>query len=217
MLDLTRSRMLETMPVVRKAARGRVALESQAAPHGRSRDVDGARTRHMRSDTEEEMVMRSLATLMLACLVLAVCSDEASAARWKVGAGGCSWDDTDNGPDQCDPNETSAPQGRYRVDDGTCWFDVNDRGPNQCNPNVALGEPPIASEDTPQQFDLDLFEGEGGYDTQALPVPSCRAYTKRGNGGYISVQVNPVDGPCNGAPTCRIGRTTSGGGGRWSM
>ena len=34
----------------------------------------------------------------------------------------------------------------------------------------------------------------GGIGTNAVASPSCRAYTKRGNAGYISVQVNSMDG-----------------------
>src|SRR4051812_1035208 len=53
--------------------------------------------------------------------------------RWKGdGAGGCYWDDNDDGPDQCDPN--APAQGRWKVGgDGACSWDASDSGPNQCS------------------------------------------------------------------------------------
>jgi hypothetical protein len=54
---------------------------------------------------------------------------EGNSGRWKVdGNGGCVWDATDDGPDQC-----SATAGRWKLDgNGGCYFDSNDSGPNQC-------------------------------------------------------------------------------------
>jgi hypothetical protein len=50
--------------------------------------------------------------------------------RWKSdGNGGCYWDASDSGPDQC------APPGRWKDDgNGGCYWDANDSGPYQCTP-----------------------------------------------------------------------------------
>lgn len=54
--------------------------------------------------------------------------------RWKDdGNGGCVFDATDDGPDQCSPTP-----GRWKLDgNGGCYFDANDSGPNQCPPQAA--------------------------------------------------------------------------------
>jgi hypothetical protein len=71
------------------------------------------------------------------CLLVLVVGLAAAAAaasksdgRWKIGSdGGCYFDDTDSGPDQC------LPPGRWKIgDDGGCYFDAEDSGPNQCTP-----------------------------------------------------------------------------------
>ena len=56
---------------------------------------------------------------------------QGQAGRWKVdGNGGCVFDETDDGPDQCSPT-----LGRRKLDgSGACVFDATDSGPNQCPP-----------------------------------------------------------------------------------
>jgi hypothetical protein len=51
--------------------------------------------------------------------------------RWKLGGdGGCFFDATDSGPDQCAPTT-----GRWKLGgDGSCYFDATDGGPDQCAP-----------------------------------------------------------------------------------
>jgi hypothetical protein len=63
------------------------------------------------------------------CLVTAPMSG--AEGRWKDdGNGGCYFDATDSGPDQCYPN-----LGRWKDDgNGGCYFDETDSGPNQCQP-----------------------------------------------------------------------------------
>jgi hypothetical protein len=78
--------------------------------------------------------MRVLGGLLMGLLVLtagvAAATPEAS-GRWKLGGdGGCYFDATDDGPDQCAP----AP-GRWKLGgDGICYFDATDGGPDQCAP-----------------------------------------------------------------------------------
>jgi hypothetical protein len=71
---------------------------------------------------------------------LALVGSVASSAfdgRWKDdGNGGCVFDPTDTGPDQCSPeNAPQVPTGRFKDDgNGGCFFDANDSGPDQCTP-----------------------------------------------------------------------------------
>lgn len=75
-------------------------------------------------------------------LCFAVVGSVASSAfdgRWKDdGNGGCVFDPTDTGFDQCSPTTapTIPPPGRFKDDgNGGCFFDPNDDGPNQCTPS----------------------------------------------------------------------------------
>ena len=74
-------------------------------------------------------------------LCLAVVGSVASSAfegRWKDdGNGGCVFDPTDDGFDQCSPTTApSQPAGRFKDDgNGGCFFDPNDDGPDQCSPS----------------------------------------------------------------------------------
>ena len=78
--------------------------------------------------------MRVSGGLLMGLLVLTVgvtaATPEAS-GRWKLGGdGGCYFDATDDGPDQCAP-----AAGRWKLGgDGTCYFDATDGGPDQCAP-----------------------------------------------------------------------------------
>lgn len=78
--------------------------------------------------------MRVSAAMLMGLLVLTVgvtaATPEAS-GRWKLGGdGGCYFDATDDGPDQCAP-----AAGRWKLGgDGTCYFDPTDGGPDQCAP-----------------------------------------------------------------------------------
>lgn len=57
--------------------------------------------------------------------------------RWKLdGDGGCYWDDNDDGPNQCDPND---PAGRYRFDGSTCVWDQSQHPPDECTPSGGGG------------------------------------------------------------------------------
>ena len=83
--------------------------------------------------------MEARRLLMAVCLTLGmalVASAASSAAegRWKTdGSGGCYFDESDSGPDQCDPTP-----GRWKDDgNGNCYFDEGDSGPDQCAPPVA--------------------------------------------------------------------------------
>ena len=85
--------------------------------------------------------MRVSGALLMGLLVLTVgvtaATPEAS-GRWKLGGdGGCYFDATDEGPDQCAP-----ALGRWKLGgDGTCYFDATDGGPDQCAPaSSAPGE-----------------------------------------------------------------------------
>jgi hypothetical protein len=68
--------------------------------------------------------------LLVLTVGVTAATPEAS-GRWKLGGdGGCYFDPTDEGPDQC-----SAVLGRWKLGgDGTCYFDANDGGPDQCAP-----------------------------------------------------------------------------------
>jgi hypothetical protein len=79
-------------------------------------------------------------------LCFAVVGSVASSAfdgRWKDdGNGGCVFDPTDTGFDQCSP--VAAPNnplpGRFKDDgNGGCFFEPNDDGPNQCTPPSSGG------------------------------------------------------------------------------
>jgi hypothetical protein len=93
---------------------------------------------------------------------------------------------------------------RWKVANGGRYWDENDQGADECDPNVPIGQQPQAGENTAPQFEVGLSESEGapmqaqGRGRPGEPigtaVRSCRAYTKQGYGGYISMQVNPVDG-----------------------
>jgi hypothetical protein len=82
------------------------------------------------------------ATLALAVLVTAFA--QANQGRWKVdGNGGCYFDASDDGPDQC-----SAAMGRWKDDgNGGCVFDSGDSGPDQCTPAAAPESEVTAPED----------------------------------------------------------------------
>jgi hypothetical protein len=94
---------------------------------------------------------------MTVCLVMAAsAAGSATDGRWKDdGNGGCVFDETDSGPDQCSPTI-----GRWKDDgNGGCFFDATESGPNQCTPplptepgpsatlEVAAGEPPVGRSD----------------------------------------------------------------------
>ena len=82
------------------------------------------------------LVRRLLVGVCLALGMALVASATSAAAegRWKSdGNGGCYFDETDSGPDQCDP----IP-GRWKDDgNGNCYFDGADSGPDQCVPPAA--------------------------------------------------------------------------------
>jgi hypothetical protein len=73
-----------------------------------------------------------------------------SDGRWKDdGNGGCVFDQTDTGPDQCSP---TPPAGRFKDDgNGGCVFDATDSGPDQCVPPAA----PSGGSDVPTITSLD--------------------------------------------------------------
>jgi len=80
------------------------------------------------------MVLRRV--LLGACLALGIAlaasiTSSAAEGRWKVDdSGGCFFDPSDSGPDQCD-----ATLGRWKDDgSGNCFFDAEDSGPDQCVP-----------------------------------------------------------------------------------
>ena len=80
------------------------------------------------------MVLRRV--LLGACLALGIAlvasvTSSAAEGRWKLDdSGGCYFDASDSGPDQCD-----GTLGRWKVDgDGNCYFDEQDSGPDQCTP-----------------------------------------------------------------------------------
>jgi RHS repeat-associated protein len=57
--------------------------------------------------------------------------------RWKWGGDGCYWDEWDDGPDQCNPNDPPPPPpGRYKLGSSGCYYDQYDTGPDQCSPDV---------------------------------------------------------------------------------
>lgn len=85
------------------------------------------------------MVRRLLMVTLTVCGVLAVTiAVRAQDGRWKLdGNGGCVFDATDSGPDQCSPNV-----GRWKLDgNGGCVFDASDSGPDQCMPSSFPTEP----------------------------------------------------------------------------
>lgn len=130
------------------------------------------------------------------CLALACLASNAYAeGRWKWDGSQCYWDESDSGPDQCDPNNPPPPTGRYKIEAGCVW-DPNDSGPDQCDPFVPPTEQPEATEQTVPEIDFGdaLSEGagyslEGGWlEAQGQSFPSCASYVKHGNWGYISAQ-----------------------------
>jgi hypothetical protein len=80
------------------------------------------------------MTRRLLLSIAIVCAMASAASVTTSGAdgRWKIGTdGGCYFDPTDDGPDQC-------TRGRWRVDAyGGCYFDAFDSGPDQCAPGSA--------------------------------------------------------------------------------
>src|SRR3954468_22589687 len=86
-------------------------------------------------------MIRKLLITTWVILCLAMVGSVASSAfdgRWKDdGTGGCVFDATDTGSDQCSP--TSGQQapgaGRFKDDgNGGCVFDASDSGPGPCTP-----------------------------------------------------------------------------------
>jgi hypothetical protein len=61
--------------------------------------------------------------------------------RWKLdGHGGCYWDPSDSGSNQCDPDN---PDGRWKSDgNGGCYWDPDDFGSDQCDPDDTEPEEP---------------------------------------------------------------------------
>jgi hypothetical protein len=66
---------------------------------------------------------------------------QAQTGRWKVdGNGGCYFDASDDGFDQCVPSTAPAAAGRWKDDGhGGCVFDAADSGPDQCSPQSTSG------------------------------------------------------------------------------
>ena len=96
---------------------------------------------------------RRLVSAVFVALVAVLCVTafaQGNAGRWKDdGNGGCVFDATDDGPDQCSPTP-----GRWKLDgNGGCFFDVTDSGPNQCPPQTSTEsevtpvETPVSSDD----------------------------------------------------------------------
>ena len=88
------------------------------------------------------MVRRLLMVTLTVCGVLAVTIvARAQDGRWKLdGNGGCVFDATDSGPDQCSPNT-----GRWKLDgNGGCVFDATDSGADQCTPSFPTEPGPAA-------------------------------------------------------------------------
>ena len=78
--------------------------------------------------------MRVSGALLMGLLVLTAgvtAATPEARGRWTLGGdGGCYFDATDEGPDQCAP-----ALGRWKLGgDGTCYFDATDGGPDQCAP-----------------------------------------------------------------------------------
>lgn len=84
------------------------------------------------------------ACLALGTVLVASAASSAAEGRWKAdGNGGCYFDESDSGPDQCDPTP-----GRWKDDgNGNCYFDEGDSGPDQCAPPAAeVAATPMSSE-----------------------------------------------------------------------
>ena len=135
-------------------------------------------------------------------------------------AGGSVWTGGDN---QLYVGLTRLP-GRYRVGSNqhgpTCYYDGYDSGPDQCDPQQSVGTQPTANENTSagdQGFTLTSGGAEQYTELLMSPqqaaIPSCRAYTKNGTAGWISVQVNPVLGAL--AWTARMHYPPADWGGCW--
>lgn len=88
-------------------------------------------------------------------------------------------------------------EANWRWTEAGCTWDSNTEGPDECDPNLPTGQVPQATPETVPQFEGQLSDGAAGRAESAAleqAVRSCRAYTKQGNVGYITVQVNPADG-----------------------
>lgn len=79
-------------------------------------------------------VVIAIAAVLLLTSLSAAASD--TTGRWKWGSSGCYFDDADDGPDQCNPNDPPPPTGRYKLTASGCVWDANDSGPDQCSPNL---------------------------------------------------------------------------------
>lgn len=73
------------------------------------------------------------AVFLVAPSVRGASTSDDEMGRWKLdGSGGCYWDENDDGPNQCDPNN---PDGRYKLDgSGGCYWEPYDFGDDQCTP-----------------------------------------------------------------------------------
>ena len=80
-----------------------------------------------------------VAAWMIVCIAMVGSVLNAGAqGRWKDdGNGGCVFDASDDGFDQCSPAGV-PPAGRWKDDgNGGCQFDATDSGPDQCTPPAA--------------------------------------------------------------------------------
>jgi hypothetical protein len=129
------------------------------------------------------------------------CSPSVPLGRYRIVDNTCVWVSTDSGPNQCNPD---VPLGRYKVSTGdSCVWASTESGPNQCDPQQppATEPPPVTDgAQVPEVTEEGSLSdaGEQNY-TEMLSagdilLPSCRAYTRKGNAGYISVQTNPLTG-----------------------
>lgn len=78
--------------------------------------------------------LAAVAVILLLTAVAAAAPD--TSGRWKWGGSGCYWDEWDDGPDQCNPNDPPPPTGRYKLSASGCYWDANDSGSDQCSPNI---------------------------------------------------------------------------------
>src|SRR5262245_63918684 len=99
-------------------------------------------THGLNNAKKDPVMMKILVAIGLAFIVTwIILPSNAEAARWKMGSGGCYWDEYDDGPDQCSPGDPPPASGRYKTDGMSCWWDANDSGPDQCDPSVPVGQP----------------------------------------------------------------------------
>lgn len=96
--------------------------------------------------------------------------------------------------------------GRYQLNGSgaslECIWVSGASGPDQCDPNVAPTTPPALAEpsyttydDTGNSLASSDYSYQGGLNATAAGfIPSCRAYTKNGSHGYVSVQTDPWSG-----------------------